>query len=310
MAGVLIKGAKVIPQTQRTLQLLKQNNIPFVLLTNGGGVTEARKSLELSNKLKFPIDPNQVILSHSPMQSLARKYSEKAVLIIGMDSCAEVATAYGFKNPILADHVFDWEHSIWPFKEPLQKKTHRIDKQPISAIMMFHDSRDWGRDLQIMCDILRSKDGMVGTLSDTPYRQRFDFHMLTFIAFLSTLVIPTLFGGAFRIALEALYKELTGHDLMYTKFGKPEFETYRFAEERLYEISGYDKRDTDLSVYAIGDNPASDIAGANGYGWHSILVKTGVWDESHGHGHGAKTVSSHVEEAVHHAFQLEGIPVS
>lgn len=33
----------------------------------------------------------------------------------------------------------------------------------------------------------------------------------------------------------------------------------------------------------VGDNPASDIAGANGYGWESILVRTGVFrgkDES------------------------------
>ena len=28
----------------------------------------------------------------------------------------------------------------------------------------------------------------------------------------------------------------------------------------------------------IGDNPKSDIAGANGNGWVSILVRTGVFD--------------------------------
>lgn len=27
----------------------------------------------------------------------------------------------------------------------------------------------------------------------------------------------------------------------------------------------------------VGDNPASDIAGANNYGWRSILVRTGVF---------------------------------
>lgn len=32
----------------------------------------------------------------------------------------------------------------------------------------------------------------------------------------------------------------------------------------------------------VGDNPASDIAGANAAGWSSFLVKTGVYDESLG----------------------------
>lgn len=27
----------------------------------------------------------------------------------------------------------------------------------------------------------------------------------------------------------------------------------------------------------VGDNPKSDIAGANAYGWQSILVRTGVF---------------------------------
>ena len=41
-------------------------------------------------------------------------------------------------------------------------------------------------------------------------------------------------------------------------------------------------------VYMVGDNPESDIAGANGYDseegteWVSVLVKTGVWSEERG----------------------------
>lgn len=41
----------------------------------------------------FKIDPRQVILSHSPMQNLAVKYSDKRVLIIGGKgrNCYDVA---------------------------------------------------------------------------------------------------------------------------------------------------------------------------------------------------------------------------
>lgn len=35
-------------------------------------------------------------------------------------------------------------------------------------------------------------------------------------------------------------------------------------------------------VFMIGDNPDSDIAGANAAGWYSILVETGVYDPSNG----------------------------
>lgn len=52
---------------------------------------------------------------------------------------------------------------------------------------------------------------------------------------------------------------------------------------------------------AVGDNPYADIAGANGYGWNSVLVKTGVYMpkgfENH-HVHPATAVVDHVEDAV------------
>lgn len=37
-----------------------------------------------------------------------------------------------------------------------------------------------------------------------------------------------------------------------------------------------------MKSYMVGDNPASDIAGANAHGWFSILVRTGVFHDTHG----------------------------
>lgn len=37
-----------------------------------------------------------------------------------------------------------------------------------------------------------------------------------------------------------------------------------------------------MKSYMVGDNPASDIAGANAHGWSSILVRTGVFHDTHG----------------------------
>ncbi len=43
--------------------------------------------------------------------------------------------------------------------------TQRDDfsKVQFAAILVFHDSREWGRDTQIIIDILRSHNGVFGT---------------------------------------------------------------------------------------------------------------------------------------------------
>jgi ribonucleotide monophosphatase NagD (HAD superfamily) len=73
--------------------------------------------------------------------------------------------------------------------------------------MMFYDSDDWGKDLQIACDLLRSKDGYLGTLC--PKDQKHQTVPLYFsnADFIWSNDFPqTRFAqGAFRIALEALY---------------------------------------------------------------------------------------------------------
>jgi len=40
------------------------------------------------------------------------------------------------------------------------------------------------------------------------------------------------------------------------------------------------KHDNVGNIYMIGDNPASDIRGANAIGWPSFLVRTGVFRDA------------------------------
>lgn len=98
--------------------------------------------------------------------------------------------------------------------------------------------------------------------------------------------------------MDSLYKTLTNHELQSTSFGKPHASTYEFAEQVLDSIT-VNKSNTKRNVYAVGDNPAADIQGANGYGWTSVLVRTGVFT---GKGNSsefpAKIVCENVEEAV------------
>jgi ribonucleotide monophosphatase NagD (HAD superfamily) len=57
----------------------------------------------------------------------------------------------------------------------------------------------------------------------------------------------------------------------------------------------------------IGDNPKTDIAGANARGWTTILVKTGVFDrkQKNDEEHPATHVVEDFEAAVDLIFALE-----
>ncbi|KAJ3011984.1 UNVERIFIED_CONTAM: hypothetical protein HDU68_001438 [Siphonaria sp. JEL0065] len=278
--GVLIKGKKVLPQAIRAMQRIKENKVPFVLMTNGGGTTEINKAKELSGLLNTHIAPEQMILAHTPMASLSSKFSKdysEAVLILGKEGCKDAALSYGFKHPILTEEVLATCPEIWPFRTPI-KKYKPIDlNRKVGAILSFHDSQDWGRDIQIVCDLLRTNGDLKRVV------------------------------GSFRHALEGVYHRLCKKKLEYTMFGKPYKSTYDYAKRAIdvhasrvllhrdYESGKGEEERERRRYFGIGDNPESDIEGANRNGWTSVLVKTGVYE---GGPHEAKYLVEDVEEAV------------
>ncbi len=59
-------------------------------------------------------------------------------------------------------------------------------------------------------------------------------------------------------------------------YGKPELHHFEYAEE--YGKKNYIDENHEVSkYYMIGDNPHTDIRGANTIGWVSIMVRTGVF---------------------------------
>lgn len=91
-----------------------------------------------------------------------------------------------------------------------------------------------------------------------------------------------------------------------TTGGKPTRRTYEFANGLLTDV--VKRLNAPLGrVYMVGDNPESDIAGANGFGWESVLVRTGVFrGETNDATHPAKVVSKDVLEGVITALEREG----
>ncbi|ORX63066.1 HAD-superfamily hydrolase [Hesseltinella vesiculosa] len=287
--GVLIKGKRTIPQANKALRLLngdnpRQRKVPFVLLTNGGGMTEASKAEQISDMVGVKIDPDQVIMSHSPMQALAKKYKERRVLVVGGkgDACTRLAQGYGFEKVVTPNDVHLWNTSLWPYSQPTGEPRVNVDfsKEPVEAVMVFHDSYDWGRDLQTTLDAVCSQDGIMTTTKSDFSTQTMPLYFSNNDLVWSTdYPVNRLGQGGFKVALEGLYHTLTGQPLQSTSYGKPHGTTYAFAEQ---VISRQVQRQTGqvyvpTHVYAIGDNPAADIKGANAHGWSSILVKSGVF---------------------------------
>ena len=75
----------------------------------------------------------------------------------------------------------------------------------------------------------------------------------------------------FCLALKAIYKEIYGHDLHITHFGKPNQQAFKFVHNHIDALFG----ESDNYIM-IGDNIETDIEGAYNYGWQSILVQSGV----------------------------------
>ena len=116
------------------MKLVHDKRIPFILLTNGGGVTEAQKAHQMEAMLRIPISERQVVLSHTPMKALSARYSNALVLFIGPDSIKDVAAGYGFHRAITADDILAWNQSVWPF-HPVQD--YQVLHVPFSRFASF-----------------------------------------------------------------------------------------------------------------------------------------------------------------------------
>jgi HAD superfamily hydrolase (TIGR01456 family) len=288
--GVLVHGDRLIPEGQRTLDMLNGNNqlgikIPHIFLTNGSGKPELARVDQLSSILHNKISTEQFIQSHTPMRALAEYYD--TVLVVGGEGyrCREVAEEYGFKDIVVPNDIVAWDNTIAPYRvfteeERASSRPRDFTKMNIDAILVFSDSRDYATDMQIIMDLLRSENGRLGTTAKDPVSQRIPIYFSQGDLLCPTEhPIPRMSQGAFRIGLEAMYKALTGVELERVVYGKPELATYKYADEVMAswmdQLHGEER--VPANIYMIGDNPASDIVGGNMYGWNTCLVRTGVF---------------------------------
>ena len=223
-----------------------------------------------------------------------------------------------------------------------QKQHKQIE---VAAILVWTSPRDWILDLQLITDLLLSSHGTFGSYSplngnpDLPnngYQQDGQpkiYFANPDLAWATPHHLPRFAQGAFQAALEGIWDRLTKGkaELLAKKFGKPTQEMYTYGEkallawnEKAYAMShdgreepeGMKKAAPKIDkVYMIGDNPDSDICGANnhvseaGIPWKSILVESGVYKACTKPAHEPNHIAKNVEEAVRWALQQEGVQV-
>ncbi|URE47952.1 Cupin [Musa troglodytarum] len=270
--GVILRGRTPIGGSPQALRRLYDADgslkVPFLFLTNGGGVPETKRALELSELLKVQISALQVVQGHSPFRLLVSRFENELIVAIGKGEPAAVMLEYGFKKVLSIDDYAAYFNDIdplsqyksWGLKHLYERNYNSKGLQPkydvyserVKGAFVVSDPVDWGRDIQAVFPAERL--GM----------------------------------GAFRIALESIYNCIHSSPLEYTSFGKPNPFVFKNAESILTKLVTHkcQVKETMMgekcafsTIYMIGDNPKVDINGAKkvGHPWFSILTRTGVF---------------------------------
>lgn len=252
---------------------------------------------------------------------------DKCILVMGGEGsrCRDVAEAYGFTNVVTPGDIYAAYPEIWPFSAPFKDHYYSKFARPlpkpinpenpegslkIDAVFVYNDPRDWGLDAQILMDVMLSSRGILGTYSakngdislpNSGYLQDGQpklYFSNPDLLWAASYPLSRLGQGGFRAAVDGLWKALTESkdhptpELYKKVLGKPFRETYEYAEKQLLRhrdaiFKGYQAPPL-KRVYMVGDNPESDIRGANsfesprGVEWISLLTRTGVYKDRDG----------------------------
>lgn len=319
--GVLLRGGSPLPAGRAALHLLADRErrswrAPVAFLTNGGGHTEAERATRLSSMFDVPVNEGQIVLAHTPMRTYVERYNaleNQNIVTVGPIACADVARSYGFKRAISSERLAQNMQGVTPFSNyshlpELTSEEKEVASMKTAAVFVMADSRDWGRDIQVLVDILLSDGSLDRNTTD---EQVVDLYFSNpDITFPNEYRIPRLAGGSFRTALDAIFKKVSGgRQLRAVQFGKPFAPNYQLAENVLrmqaHNLGYCGSRDL-TSIFAVGDNPLSDIQGANvrGKPWVSVLVRTGNFSgEDNDIEHPANIVMDDVHLAVKHVLK-------
>lgn len=254
------------------------------------------------------------------MREMAERYG--TVLVVGGEGekCRLVAEGYGFTDVVTPGDIIKDNKDTTPFRKLTEEEEGRsrarnFAEAEIEAIFVFADSRDWAGDQQIILDLLMSKNGHLGSRSETFDEGPPIFFSHNDVVWSTSHNLTRIGMGALRASLEAMFKAVTGKELTTTAFGKPQLETFQFANRllRQWRKETHAINSPPDTVYFVGDTPESDIRGTNEYNdseassneWYSILVCSGVYAKGTTPRFTPKVTVDNVRDAVRHGMERE-----
>ncbi len=101
----MIGGSPSVISFLKTNTFAPNVRVPFVLLTNGGGVPEHERA-EVVNRVlgltdeRVRIQGDEMILCHTPFKRLLPEYKDELIMVGGLHKPVEVAHHYGFTKVI------------------------------------------------------------------------------------------------------------------------------------------------------------------------------------------------------------------
>ncbi|XP_055081007.1 haloacid dehalogenase-like hydrolase domain-containing 5 [Periophthalmus magnuspinnatus] len=272
--GVLVRGRSVVPAARRAFKKLQRPNkdfiFPVVFVTNAGSCHREQRANQLSDLLHVQVHPEQVVLSYSPL-TMMKSLHHRVVLVSGQGPIREIAHRLGFDQIVTIDDVRKHcplldavDHDPRPAQSALQTLPR------IQGILLFGEPTHWESHLQIMIDVILT-NGNPGS-AHLPPGSTPQLPIIICnpdLLWKSHAPSPRFGHGVFVLCLEAVFKKLSGVELQIEALlGKPSVLTYRYAEHLLTsQMTSSDSRAASRlrTIYAIGDNPLTDVYGANLY---------------------------------------------
>jgi HAD superfamily hydrolase (TIGR01450 family) len=152
--GVIFRGKDVLEGAKEAVERLYEAKVPFLFLTNGGGVLERSKASEIGSRLdlSFELKEHHVVLSHSPMNDWLEEYKRKKVLILGFNQYQSVAKSYGFERCVTPSQLVRANPDRFAFtnygigschEKVLTNSSDAGDEEPFDAIIQLTDCVDW-----------------------------------------------------------------------------------------------------------------------------------------------------------------------
>ncbi|OWF41986.1 haloacid dehalogenase-like hydrolase domain-containing 5 [Mizuhopecten yessoensis] len=271
--GVIVRGKKLLPYVKEAFQLLTDRygnfRVPAVFVTNAGNTLRQDKAEQLSEWLDVKVSSDQVVMSHSPLRMFP-EFHDKHVLVSGQGPVVEIAQNLGFSKITTIDQI----RQVFPNLDMVDHKRRRSSPReedmrlfpPVEAVILFGEPVRWETNLQIIIDVLLTNGKPMFAPREIPYPHLPVLACNMDLLWMAEACMPRFGHGCFLTCLEHLYMKITGRELKYTGLiGKPSGITYHHADSILWHQAkslGIHQLDT---LYCIGDNPETDIYGANLY---------------------------------------------